>query len=560
MNSQRKIVVFALTMPLALLLLSATAQAQTLVSFDDYQTLPNGKVSDWEYFTIGVDSFLAMTSFGEVRVYLWHNEEFALLQTITGVSARDIEYFKIEGISYLAVGAEAPADSVIYRWVDNHFLEDHSLSTKSPRHFEFFTIDGDAFLAVANWEENGNIVLKWDGSTFVDFQPLPDEGFSYDCEFFTMEGEYFLAVAIDGASSNSPVYKWNGTDFFFHQGLETGRADDLEFFTIGSDSFIAAANYRDRNNGDGNVDSTVYVWTGFGFIETQDIRTFFARDWESFKIGTEAFIAVANNAADSKIYKWDSSSFVEFQTVMTSAARDWEFFQIENEYFLASGNNAGVDIYKAQVDGGPIDSDGDGVPNGQDNCPNDANPQQEDSDGDGIGDVCDGPDGSSRASVILPLICEGGDLAVEWHNVLFPPTIITGEDVLAVAEDTAWTATDTSCLGGGWHVTLIADDHLRGQTDPENRVILIGNSEDFTVGCLDTEIVPVSGDAVNLPTCEPVQPIPVTGENPITVIYADAGHGMGVYDFVPHFEILVPGNAIIDTYTTDIFADIIVGP
>ena len=35
------------------------------------------------------------------------------------------------------------------------------------------------------------------------------------------------------------------------------------------------------------------------------------------------------------------------------------------------------------------DRDGDGVPNASDNCPNDANPTQTDSDGDGFGDVCD---------------------------------------------------------------------------------------------------------------------------------------------------------------------------
>jgi hypothetical protein len=35
------------------------------------------------------------------------------------------------------------------------------------------------------------------------------------------------------------------------------------------------------------------------------------------------------------------------------------------------------------------DADDDGVPNDDDNCPADPNPSQDDSDGDGIGDVCD---------------------------------------------------------------------------------------------------------------------------------------------------------------------------
>ncbi len=37
----------------------------------------------------------------------------------------------------------------------------------------------------------------------------------------------------------------------------------------------------------------------------------------------------------------------------------------------------------------PLDTDNDGIPNGSDNCPIEANPDQLDSDGDGIGDACD---------------------------------------------------------------------------------------------------------------------------------------------------------------------------
>ena len=40
----------------------------------------------------------------------------------------------------------------------------------------------------------------------------------------------------------------------------------------------------------------------------------------------------------------------------------------------------------------PADADGDGVPDDTDNCPNTPNADQLDSDGDGIGDVCDPPD------------------------------------------------------------------------------------------------------------------------------------------------------------------------
>lgn len=44
-------------------------------------------------------------------------------------------------------------------------------------------------------------------------------------------------------------------------------------------------------------------------------------------------------------------------------------------------------------DGGPgNDSDGDGIPNNTDNCPDVANPEQTDTDTDGAGDACDTDD------------------------------------------------------------------------------------------------------------------------------------------------------------------------
>jgi hypothetical protein len=48
---------------------------------------------------------------------------------------------------------------------------------------------------------------------------------------------------------------------------------------------------------------------------------------------------------------------------------------------------------------GPIDVDGDGVPDATDNCPNVANPDQQDSNSDGVGDACTSPPGTRKLFV-----------------------------------------------------------------------------------------------------------------------------------------------------------------
>ena len=91
-------------------------------------------------------------------------------------------------------------------------------------------------------------------------------------------------------------------------------------------------------------------------------------------------------------------------------------------------------------------------------------------------------------------------------------------------------------------------------------MIEVGLSHGFTVEYDDMEIVPI-GDAGIPPTCPAGhQPIPLLGEPPLSHLTAGTGQGTGIFDFVPHFEILVPGATIIDLYTADILVDIIAGP
>lgn len=72
---------------------------------------------------------------------------------------------------------------------------------------------------------------------------------------------------------------------------------------------------------------------------------------------------------------------------------------------LAVRTDGGDGVPDSGIDGGGgRDGDGDGIPDGLDNCPELENPGQEDADGDGIGDVCD-PCPRHHDPAALPGIC-----------------------------------------------------------------------------------------------------------------------------------------------------------
>jgi hypothetical protein len=82
-------------------------------------------------------------------------------------------------------------------------------------------------------------------------------------------------------------------------------------------------------------------------------------------------------------------------------------------------------VFSIDASGAP-DADGDGYPDAADSCPDVANPDQRDADGDFVGDACEDADGGCAATVapatltLVRLAAPDGDEGVVWKGTLAP--------------------------------------------------------------------------------------------------------------------------------------------
>src|SRR3990167_8376154 len=163
------------------------------------------------------------------------------------------------------------------------------------------------------------------GSCIAAAKSVATQG-AYNWKSFTIGADTYLAVAnaYDGVSYNvnSSIYKWIPSLSCFgkdgssvcgtaYQSIATNGAAKWESFTIGADPYLAVAN--SRNDSTRNVNSNIYKWTtasgcpasgGLGDGTTcgsvyQAIATNGAVDIKPVIVGADTYLAVANYRDDS---------------------------------------------------------------------------------------------------------------------------------------------------------------------------------------------------------------------------------------------------------------------
>ena len=329
---------------------------------------------DFESFSIDGETYLAVANYRndstrniESHIYQWNSttNQFDKVQDIETNGARDFASFTIDGQTYLAVAnyrndSTRNIESHIYQWnsTTNQFDKVQDIETNGARDFASFTIDGQTYLAVANYHNdstynNDSYIYQWNSTTnqFDQIQAIATNG-AHDFASFTIDGQTYLAVAnhYNDSTNNieSHIYQWNSTTNQFDQiqAIATNGARDFESFTIDGQTYLAVANYY--NGSTYNLDSHIYQWnsTTNQFDQIQAIATNGTLDFESFTIDGQTYLAVANHRndstynIDSHIYQWSSTTnqFDQIQAIATNGAHDFESFTIDGQTYLAVAN------------------------------------------------------------------------------------------------------------------------------------------------------------------------------------------------------------------------------
>jgi hypothetical protein len=287
-----------------------------------------------------------------------------------------LDAFAIDGHSYLALAEFFGNQSTIYRWNGTGFAPHQTIPSHAGHSFRHFTIGGQNFLALANYrtgfspkdpqgwprgpwffplKQTNSTIWKYNASTqqFDEFQSLATS-FANAWSAFSIHGRSYIAVAnadslsaVDNqdkytGETNSTIYQYDhsAAEFQVVQQISTRAALDIESFVIGNQTYLAVANTESKEAGF-LVQSPVFRWSEQQqrFERIQLLNTTGATGVTFFSVpGPRGgdFLAVANrwgktgHREHSVIYSWDQQQgqFVTFQVVPTKGAYDWEFFTI----------------------------------------------------------------------------------------------------------------------------------------------------------------------------------------------------------------------------------------
>jgi len=322
----------------------------------------------------GVGSFLAVAIHQDSNDSTPTNSLIYILDNGKWVFYQYFETHNAEALDFLLASSNTPllvtagTTSLVYKWdyASRQFTFHQQIPTQRARDVEAFEVSGELYLAVANHakpvglglEYNINsAIYKWNGSNFVEYQKIPTKG-AIDFEHFKINQYDLLAVAnvFDGLTTrvDSTIYYFDGNTKLFRslQDIPTIGATDWEYFEVNGDHYLVVANsvaYTRQTTAPTQISrlfnlttnnaavlSTIYKLdtAQLQFKLYQEIETFKASDWETFRIGCSYYLIVSNSASSdetdqitSVVYQYQGlKQFVPVHTIKLQGIASWELY------------------------------------------------------------------------------------------------------------------------------------------------------------------------------------------------------------------------------------------
>jgi hypothetical protein len=237
---------------------------------------------------------------------------------------------------------------------------------------------------------------------------------------------------------NSTVNTTAGVPFGFT--VEASDPDAGDVVTLNVAGLPAGASMTPPLPTDGNPVSSVLAWTPLVSQAGTYVVTFTATDQASQQTLCPVTIVVGSHCGDGNL---DPGEQCDNGLVAGDCCTDDCQFEPNGTTCNGGAPCGGPDTCQQGVctpGAGAADSDGDGVIDCLDNCPSNANPDQSDIDGDGIGDVCDPEDGILH---ITRLKLKGntnqttprGSLVAKGYFVTGPDVFTGADGVVARIQD-----------------------------------------------------------------------------------------------------------------------------
>lgn len=287
----------------------------------EFQRIPSHGSEDAEFFTIGDRMFLAICGVRMGRgpynpntyamVYEFDGRHFFPVQQLATFAAKQVRAFTIGAEHYLAIangltldGVDGDPRSRVYRWDGTRFREVQTLPSRWAYDLEYFEIDGKSYLGLAD-HLDGWTLYEWKDGAFQSIQTVSEPG-ARDLTHFRIDGTDYLAYA--NLVGTSRIYRFSDGRFVEHQALEGPGGRAFHFLPADPYPYLVRVNFitGDRTKPQAALQSTLFRWNGMAFEPVQSFSTFGGTGASSFEAGGERYLVVSNSLAPDLRFRVDS--------------------------------------------------------------------------------------------------------------------------------------------------------------------------------------------------------------------------------------------------------------